>query len=154
MSRYPVIDADGHVFEPDSLWEKYLDSRYHERRPRLIRDERGTTRYELEGVRIPPGTGRGAWAPEGLMEASLHREGGVDPKARLVDMDTEGIDVAVLYGTFGLALWLAEEPAFCAALCRAYNDWLADYCATDPARLKASVALPLRSMPGAAAHRR
>ena len=86
-------------------------------------------------------------APEGIQEASLHREGGVDPKARLVDMDTEGIDTAVLYGTFGLALWLAEEPAFCAALCRAYNDWLADYCATDPPRLKGAVSLPLRSIP-------
>ncbi len=147
MRDYPVIDADGHVFEPDSLWERYLEPRFLDQRPRLIRDDRGTTRYLLDGVAIPKGTGRGAWAPEGIMEASLHREGGVDPKARLVDMNTEGIDVAVLFGTFGLALWAAKEPAFCTALCRAYNDWLADYCGTDTARLKASAALPLRSIP-------
>ena len=146
MERFPVIDADGHVFEPDSLWEEHLESRFLDRRPRLVRDERGTTRYQLEGLEIPNGTGRGAWAPEGIMEASLHREGGVDPKARLVDMDEEGIDTAVLFGTFGLALWIAEEPAFCAALCRAYNDWLASYCSTDAARLKAVAALPLRSI--------
>ncbi len=33
-----VIDVDGHTFEPDDLWERYLPTRFHERRPRLIRD--------------------------------------------------------------------------------------------------------------------
>ena len=146
MADYPVIDADGHVFEPDWIWERYLDPKYVDRRPRLVRDERGTTRYQLEGVMVPPGTGRGAWAPEGIQEASLHREGGVDPKARLVDMDTEGIDTAVLFGSFGMALWLPEDADFGLALTRAYNDWLADYCSTDSSRLKAIAALPLRSI--------
>ena len=73
MDSLRVIDADGHVFEPDSLWERYLEARFRDRRPRLVRDERGTTRYLLDGLTIPPGTGRGAWAPEGIMEASLHR---------------------------------------------------------------------------------
>lgn len=145
-SRERVIDADGHVFEPDWIWERYLDPRWLDRRPRLVRDDRGTTRYQLDGLHVPQGTGRGAWAPEGIQEASLHREGGVDPKARLVDMDTEGIDTAVLFGTFGLALWLPEDPDFSLALCRAYNDWLADYCRTDASRLKATASLPLRSI--------
>ncbi len=146
MASYPVIDADGHVFEPDWIWERYLDPHFLDRRPRLVRDARGTTRYELAGLTIPPGTGRGAWAPEGIQEASLHREGGVDPKARLVDMDTEGIDTAVLFGTFGLALWIAPERDLSTALCRAYNDWMADYCSTDASRLKATASLPLRSI--------
>ena len=146
MAAHPVIDADGHVFEPDWIWERYIEPRYVDRRPRLVRDERGTTRYQLEGLTVPQGTGRGAWAPEGIQEASLHREGGSEPKARLVDMDTEGIDTAILFGTFGLALWLPEDREFSHALCRAYNDWLADYCETDRSRLKAVAALPLRSI--------
>ena len=145
MPDHPVIDADGHVFEPDWIWERYLEPRFVDRRPQLVTDERGTTRYQLEGQLIPPGTGRGAWAPEGIQEASLHREGGVDPKMRLVDMDEEGIETAVLFGTFGLALWIAPED-LSPALCRAYNDWMADYCATDAVRLKATVSLPLRSI--------
>jgi predicted TIM-barrel fold metal-dependent hydrolase len=149
-----VIDADGHVFEPDWIWERYLDPRYVDRRPRLIRDERGTTRYQLDGLMVPQGTGRGAWAPEGIQEASLHREGGVDPKARLVDMDTEGIDTAVLFGTFGLALWLPSDADFGIALCRAYNDWMLDYCKTDSTRLKAAAALPLRSIEASVAEGR
>lgn len=144
-----VIDADGHVFEPDSLWEEHLDPVFLDRRPRLVHDERGTTRYELEGHLVPPGTGRGAWVPEGIREASLKREGGIDPAARLVDMDHEGIDVAVLYATAALGLYALSDLDLSIACCRAYNDWLATYCATAPDRLKGTPALPLRSVPDA-----
>jgi predicted TIM-barrel fold metal-dependent hydrolase len=141
-----VIDLDGHVFEPDELWEEHLDAEFHDRRPRLVRDDRNTTRYEIEGHLIPPGQGRGAWAPEGIMEASVHYDGATDPKARLRDMDTEGIDVAVLYGTATLGLWAIRDRELAHACCRAMNDWLAAYCATDPERLKGTVALPLGSI--------
>ena len=73
MSEQRVIDTDGHVFEPESLWEEYLEPKYRERRPRIVLDNRGTTRYMLEGRLIPPGEGRGAWAPEGIREATTHR---------------------------------------------------------------------------------
>ena len=144
MSAPTVIDADGHVFEPDELWERHLPPAFHDRRPRIVRDERGTTRYEIEGRLVPPGTGVGAWVPEGIVEASVHRDGAFDPKLRLADMDVEGIDVAILYGTMSLALWAINERELSLASCRAYNDWLAEYCATDPARLKGTPALPLQ----------
>ncbi len=154
MARPRVIDVDGHVFEPDDLWERYLPPAFHDRRPRLVRDERGTTRYELEGNLIPNGTGPGAWVPEGIREASVHREGAVDPNLRLVDMDTEGIDVAVLYGTASLGFWGIADPELADACCRAYDDWLADYCAADPTRLKGTPTLPLRALPLALAEAR
>jgi predicted TIM-barrel fold metal-dependent hydrolase len=121
-----VIDADGHVWEPDELWEEHLDLAFLDRRPRIVLDDRGTTRYQIEDRMMPAGTGRGAWAPEGFREASLHRPGGVDPKARLVDMDEDGIDVAVLYGTLALGLWSIRDLDLQVACCRAFNDWLAD----------------------------
>jgi predicted TIM-barrel fold metal-dependent hydrolase len=142
-----VVDADGHVFEPDELWEEHLDPAFLDRRPRIALDDRGTTRYEFEGRLIPPGTGRGAWVPEGIVEASLTREGGVDPKARLVDMDEEGIDVAVLYATAALGLYSISDVDLSIACCRAFNDWLAAYCAVAPERLKGTPVLPLRSIP-------
>jgi predicted TIM-barrel fold metal-dependent hydrolase len=147
-----VIDVDGHVFEPDELWERHLDRRFHDRRPRLVRDERGTTRYLIEGRMTPPGTGRGAWVPEGMREASVHREGAVDPRLRLEDMDTDGIDVAVLYGAISLSFATnVAERELAVACCRAYNDWLAEYCQADPARLKGVPALPLTWMADALA---
>ena len=154
MARPRVIDVDGHVFEPDDLWERYLPPAFHDRRPRLVRDGRGTTRYEIEGNLIPNGTGAGAWVPEGIREAAVHREGAVDPALRLADMDTEGIDVAVLYGTASLGFWGITDRDLSVGACRAYNDWLADYCAADPARLKGTPTLPLGSLPLALAEGR
>ena len=58
MSEQRVIDVDGHVFEPESVWEDFLDRKYREQRPRIVLDNRGTTRYMLEGRLIPPGEGR------------------------------------------------------------------------------------------------
>ena len=149
LDGYAVIDLDGHVFEPDTLWDEHLDPAYKSRRPQLRIDERGTTRYEIDGRLIPPGTGRGAWAPEGIMEATTHRDGGIDPKARLADMDAEGIDQAVLYGAASLGFYALDDADYALALCRAYHDWLADYCATDSDRLKGAAMLPVQSMPHA-----
>ena len=47
----------------------------------------------------------------------MSRPGGYDPVARLVDMDAEGIDVAVLYPT-AMLTWIEEADIFGAA-CRA-----------------------------------
>jgi predicted TIM-barrel fold metal-dependent hydrolase len=56
-----------------------------------------------------------------------------DPAARLKVMDEEGWDAAVLYPTAGLA-WIPDGD-YHQALNRAMNDWLADFCTTDPSRL-------------------
>ena len=141
-----VIDVDGHVWEPDEAWEQHLDPTFLDRRPRIVQDDLGTTRYLVEDRMVPTGTGRGAWAPEGFREASLHRPGGVDPHARLIDMDADGIDVAVLYGTLALGLWSIRDLELQVACCRAFNDWLATYCAVEPTRLRAAAALPLASI--------
>ena len=52
-------------------------------------------------------------------------------------MDIEGIDVAVLYPTRGLRALVVDdmEAGFAAAIARAYNNWLADFCQKDPHRL-------------------
>src|SRR6188508_637569 len=113
-----VVDVDGHVFEPDSLWEEFLPPELMDRRPRIVRDDRGTTRYEIEGNAIPPGSGVGAWVPEGIVEGSVHRDGAFDPKLRLVDMDEEGIDVAVLYGTVSLGFFAIRDRDLAVGCCR------------------------------------
>ena len=64
-------------------------------------------------------------------------ERGWTPEVQLGAMDVEGIDVAVLYPTRGLrALVVPDMDAeFAAAIARAYNDWLYDFCQKDPKRL-------------------
>jgi predicted TIM-barrel fold metal-dependent hydrolase len=70
-----------------------------------------------------------------------------DPKARLVDMDSEGIDIAVLFGA-GLAgtLPALDDAGLAAALAIARNTWVAEYCAADPKRIKGTAALAQQSI--------
>ncbi len=74
------------------------------------------------------------------------RKGGFDPHARIPDMDLDGIDAVFLYPTMGLFVGAVNDPPLAAALCRAYNRWLADYCKPYPDRLFGVAMLPLQSL--------
>ena len=53
--------------------------------------------------------------------------GMVDPMQRLKDMDVEGIDAAVLFGTSPfLSLPFVEDKDLASAIARVYNNWLAE----------------------------
>lgn len=150
MADYQVIDADGHVVEPVDLWERYLDPAYRDRMPRLAKDKRGGLRFSLDGRLWPTPEGRGAGRPEGVgafydLDSPKRREGGWDAAARLADMDAEGIDVMVLYPSLLLqGIAVVPDPGFAEAVCRAYNDWLAEHCRHNPERLVGVGVIPLR----------
>ena len=64
-------------------------------------------------------------------------EKGWTGETQLEAMDQEGIDVAVIYPSRGLfALTIPDmDPRLAAAVARAYNDWLHDFCAPDRSRI-------------------
>ena len=159
MSRnYNVIDADGHVLEPFTLWDDYMDPQYRERAPKLVKDKDGKERLLLEdkilGSRAGFGGIGGVGARQGTVAADAMdykdgRKGGFDPHARIPDMDLDGIDAAFLYPSLGLFAGAVSDPAFAAAMCRAYNRWLADYCKPYPDRLFGIAMLPMQSIEAA-----
>jgi predicted TIM-barrel fold metal-dependent hydrolase len=57
-------------------------------------------------------------------------------------MDRHGIQISVLYPSAGLHFASIPESDVAIALCRAYNDWLADFCSVDPSRLLGVALLP------------
>ena len=65
----------------------------------------------------------------------VHR-GGYDPEQHLRDMRLDGVAGEVLYPSQGLFYFRVADSALMSAIFRAYNDWLAEFCRTDPARLK------------------
>jgi hypothetical protein len=71
-------------------------------------------------------------------------------------MDIEGIDVAVMYGTRGRQILCHDDlaPDYAAALARAYNNWAADYCKSDPCRLKFAAQIAMHDVPMAVAEAR
>src|SRR5262249_8010223 len=62
----------------------------------------------------------------------------------------DNIGIMVLYPTFGLSIGKIHEPDFGTALARAYNDWLHQFCQTNPARLKFVALLAPQDPSGAA----
>src|SRR5256886_12083131 len=74
-------------------------------------------------------------------------------RANGAGMDTDGIDIAVLSPTIGLSIGNAP-PAIAEGLCRAYNDWLRDYCAAAPERLVGVGAVPMIDVEAAVAEAR
>lgn len=64
-------------------------------------------------------------------------ERGWSPRVQLDAMDEEGIDLAVLYPSRGLNVLSvpAMDAEFAAALARAYNNWLYEFCQIDTNKL-------------------
>jgi predicted TIM-barrel fold metal-dependent hydrolase len=146
---FKVIDCDMHVVEPADLWLRYIDPAYKSiapvgtnSRPRDI----GTTM--LGKLR----TGYANWfEPLEKHMAPLDPDydfavkGGYDGASQLEAMDREGIDVAVMFPSRGLFVLgidtkavageMGYDPPQAAAIARAYNDWLYDFCAPDRRRL-------------------
>ena len=69
--------------------------------------------------------------------------GGTEPGPRIDDMAVDLIRAAALYPTYGLMIQGVTEPEPALALCRAINDWMAEYCAHDPAHLFGVGTLPM-----------
>jgi uncharacterized protein len=155
--RPRVVDADGHVVEPIHAWTT-VPERY---RPTVVRDRHGYEHVTVDGVEIlavPLGTlatpGAHFSAPDTFRALEEAHPGGSDPAARLADMDLEGIDQAVLFPSIGLYFWALGDPEAAVPVARAYNDWLAAYCAADPTRLFGAAMLPMQDPAAAAAELR
>jgi len=153
-----VVDADGHVLEPMSLWNRHLAPDHRRYAPRIVRNDWGLDTVYVgaqEIVTAPlgllgtPGSHMDETDPAKKIPWEQAHRGGFDPVERLRDMDLEGIDIAVLYPSLGLNFWGIDDPAAAVALARAYNDWLAEYCAANPRRLFGAAMLPFQDPDGA-----
>ncbi len=147
-----IIDADSHILEPPDLWLTYLEPELRDRAMCVKTDSQGLEYLEVDGKPASgvkggmlaniAGAGRtdlehfltpGA-VPYAQARAEAPPSG--DPDARLRWLDDEGSDSTFLYPSLGLD-WPQDcrDPIMAAAYTRAYNNWLNDFCSTDPERL-------------------
>ncbi len=143
-----TVDADGHVLEPRDTWQRYLEPEWRDRAIRIERDDQGIEVLLVDDRPHLALRGRlGALGGIGMDSGDLMTvgqrsyedgcpPGGYDPHARLRVMDSEQIDLALLYPTIGIA-WegLVRDPQLATAYCRAYNRWIVDFCSADRRRL-------------------
>jgi len=151
-----VADSDLHVMEPPDLWQRYIDPAFRHAAPVGLSEwkrdmrVRVKSRVMLRGGAVRPMRreaveGKTGWRREHDAVYAAAEARGFDPVSQLEAMDAEGLDMAVLFpsrGLFVLGLDSVEvmgndglEPDFAAAIARAYNDWMHEFCAADPERM-------------------
>ena len=145
MVRPLILSSDSHVFEPPDLWTTRIDAAFRDRAPRMQRID-GADQIVIEADQVLSGIGlisnAGARfeAPETISGAGALRgrasRAATTPTQHLRDMGLDGVAGEVLYPSQGLFYFRVTDSALMSAIFRAYNDWLAEFCRTDPARLK------------------
>lgn len=141
-SDYKIISSDSHVIEPWFLWQERLPAQYRDRAPRLVRNDDGSDRLVCEDIEMPPiGTAAGVFRGNSEVRQTGRWEEDIppsayDPDARIKEIDRDTIWGEVMYPTFGLGFYGIDDAEFKWALLRAYNDWLAEFCAAHPNRFK------------------
>jgi predicted TIM-barrel fold metal-dependent hydrolase len=158
MAQVPatgLVDGDGHVLEPATLWDDYLEARFRPRGLRVRVNDAGLEYIEVDGTpfeRLSPGA-LSMLGTMGQLDATPGPDrrymdsmplGACDPMERLQLLDEQGLDGAVLYTTLGIIWEIATtDVELSDALARAYNRWIADFCRASGGRLVAIAHLSL-----------
>jgi predicted TIM-barrel fold metal-dependent hydrolase len=152
-----MISADSHIIEPPNLWARRLPADLRERGPQLRREaatpgrrskEAEVDRWYVDGQNTGYSFGYAdkaglrfledpALVPlEGQMDAE-GEGGGLAPDLFLKECEDDHVIGSVLYPTFAHRTFTATSDLnLVAAMARAYNDHLAEFCSYAPARLK------------------
>ncbi len=156
---YPIIDCDSHVNEPPDLWQERLPSKWKDRAPRCENVEGGQM-WIFDGGREKWPVGLTAvaglsffdYAPMGLTYETM-RPGSFDTRARLADMDADGIHTQLLYPSVTLkgAKVYSKDRDLQTACVRAYNEWLLDFCKESNGRLVPLAIVPTSGLDDAVA---
>jgi predicted TIM-barrel fold metal-dependent hydrolase len=151
---YPIIDCDAHVNEPPDLWVERLPSRWKDRAPQVKHSENGDL-WLFDGGREKWPVGLTAVAglsyfdfkPRGITYDSM-RPGSFETRARLEDMDADGIYAQILYPSVTLrgAKIYSNDRDLQVACVRAYNEWLLEFCEGSGGRLIGQAILPTTSL--------
>jgi predicted TIM-barrel fold metal-dependent hydrolase len=165
---FPVFDCDAHVNDPEQIWEYVpADKKDLVRRTYWRNDDEGwingTTRVMAGGS----GEFGGMYNPICIAGPQMNKkimrklismvpltpdqrdyvrhQGAFDAHARVREMDLMGIDQVLVIPTMVIMhLPFATNLEGLDVFCRAYNDWLVDWCAEEPGRLYGAALLPVQ----------
>ncbi len=148
-----IVDADGHIVEPHVVWDQYTEPEYRDRVIQVRRNNEGIDEFWINGERRRGvgGSVAAAMIPGGFLDPERARTatwdeilpGSWDPHERIKVMDAERIDRAVLYPSLWLIYGDFTDSRVAVAACRAYNNWLGDFCKVNPRRLFGVAPMPI-----------
>jgi len=159
--NFRVMDSDMHVQEPWDVFLKYIEPKYKDEVPVGSRGYLADQDLIYKGKVI---SGNGTQLPyQAELSQQFHdtfgrsdefkgfEERAWGPDAQIEAMDKEGIDLAILFPTRGLFAHAIEyeDNGLAAAISRAYNNWLVEFCAHDPLRMMGSALIPAQDVEAA-----
>jgi predicted TIM-barrel fold metal-dependent hydrolase len=148
MAAYPLISADSHIVEPPDLYTSRVGPKFRDRAPRMQRQK------------TPSGSEYDAWFIDDMQVGTLGaviqagqrfedpsqidflgvwesvRKAAYDPHAMIEELAMDGVWGACLQPSQGLFWYRIPDSELLSAICRSYNDWMADLCKPYPDRLK------------------
>ncbi|GMU78821.1 MAG: amidohydrolase [Acidimicrobiia bacterium] len=138
-----LISSDSHIVEPPDLWDGRAPAHLADRLPRVVVEADGEWWY-VDGRKTMSHLGIQTGArfdqePDKLVTSATFdqvRPAAYDPAAYIAENETDGVWGSVIYPSEGLVLFSVPNTEVVTASMRAYNDWIAEFCAEDPARLK------------------
>jgi predicted TIM-barrel fold metal-dependent hydrolase len=154
--EYRLISTDGHFNEPGDLWTSRVASKFQDQVPKIESFEEGDG-WVFPGLADPVPFGWGACAgrkPEDQGPWCRFEDilpGSYDSKARVREMDEDGVDAEVLFPSGATNTYIAscEDPELHHEMVRAYNDYVSEFCAYAPDRLGGTALIPNRGIDGA-----
>ncbi len=134
-----AFDSDMHVYDPAFLYEKYMNPKWGDRIPRGQRNgKHGRVEFKLGGGKetlraITDVIDHGQKQVADRYDFAVARD--YDAVSQIEAMDREGVDMAVLFRTSPLHCDETLEAEYANDLCKAWNDWITDFCRENPRRL-------------------
>jgi predicted TIM-barrel fold metal-dependent hydrolase len=158
-----LISADSHVIEPPDLFEKRLPANLRGRAPKMALVDGGSA-WMIEGqdpIPLPASALSGSGYRAELRGDKAATYDKIlpalrDAAERLKAQDANSVDAEILYPFSGLwdAVKQIEDAELKLACVKAYNDWIAEFCAHSPNRLIGIGKVPSTSVEDAVAEAR
>jgi predicted TIM-barrel fold metal-dependent hydrolase len=147
-----IVSVDDHLVEHPRVWQDRLPNKFKEAGPHIV-EQGGKHMWRYEGQLYPniglnavAGKPREEWALDPVRYEDM-LPGCYDPKARIPDMDIDGIQAAVCFPSFpgfaGGMFYRGQDRELSELCVKAWNDFYTDeWCATAPDRF-----IPLAMLP-------
>ena len=154
---YNIISGDSHIdlrFMPEDLFESSVRADMKDKMPRVVETSSGRrwmatgTDLGVVGQNVDQstfstemGTRWNAMIAAGFYDEPEKGYHPTTPELRIKDQDKDGVDAEVIYGLLRISALLNDNEQI-VEIFRIYNDWLADFCKTNPDRFAGLACIP------------
>lgn len=156
---YTVYSSDCHVIEPTDLWTSRMEGYWRDLSPRVValndtdiwvvdRD----IRLAVVGIQDQAGfrfEDPSRISKNSRMDALPRGEAGWTPELYIQGLQEDGVAGGVLYPSTAVQAYRCIAGPLLAAVARAYNDWIVEFCMADRRRLKAVAMITVDNPAGA-----